>query len=95
MKGILRAMPVNHLVSTHGDYDEGEEITLKKCMHEQVIVLNAVMLYVKLHIIKKLHTVKDCASLFKPLKEKYNWSNASHQLYKKSLLIGILLKKVP
>lgn len=49
-----------------------------------MIVVNAVMLYLRPSIIiKKVNVLKDCASLFEALKTKYYESNVSNCLYKK------------
>lgn len=74
------------------EYEE-EEFPLKKWNQEQVIVVNAIPLYLKLHIIKQLSSHEYHASLFKAFKEKYNQSYASDRLYKKSLLMSMHLKE--
>ena len=93
VKGVLRAMGLDHLLSTREEYDGEEEFPAKKWRQEQVIAVNAVMLYLKPHIIKTLDDYMDCKSLFKALREKYYRDDASDRLYKKSLLMSLRLKE--
>lgn len=59
----------------------------------KVIVVNAMMLYLKTHIIKRLDAYEDCASLFRALREKYYRDDASDRLYKKSMLMSLRYKE--